>query len=103
MSASEVLNVFHRDAPYLFLGAAFAAVGIVSAAFAILRRKLDSLLIFFALFAALYGLRLWIWSPLLAMTLQGSTLLRPPACSRQLHHPDSRISVFHLLGSAKTI
>ena len=52
MSASEVLNAFHRDAPYLFLGAAFAAVGIVSAAFAILRRKLDSLLIFFALFAA---------------------------------------------------
>ncbi len=74
MSAEEVLTAFRRDAPYLFLGAAFAAVGIVSAAFAVLRRQRDSLLICFALFAALYGLRLWIWSPLLAMTLQGSTL-----------------------------
>ena len=52
MSAEEVLSAFRRDAPYLFLGAAFAAVGIVSAAFAVLRRQRDSLLIFFALFAA---------------------------------------------------
>jgi sigma-B regulation protein RsbU (phosphoserine phosphatase) len=73
MSAEEVLSAFRRDAPYLFLGAAFTAVGIVSAAFAVLRRKRNSLLIYFALFAALYGLRLWIWSPLVAMTVQGST------------------------------
>ena len=73
MSAGEVLSAFHRDAPYLFLGAAFVAVGIVSAAFAVLRRRRDSLLIFFALFAAFYGLRLWIWSTLLGMTVQGST------------------------------
>src|SRR5215470_10199990 len=73
MSAEEVLNSFRRDAPYLFLGAAFAAVGILSAAFAGLRRKRDALLIYFALFAALYGLRLWIWSPLLAMLVEGST------------------------------
>ena len=74
MSAEEVLHAFYRDAPYLFLGAAFTAVGIVSAAFAVLRRRRDSLLIFFALFAALYGLRLWISSPLLAMTVPSSTL-----------------------------
>ena len=55
MSAEEVLTAFRRDAPYLFLGAAFAAVGIVSAAFAVLRRRRDSLLIFFALFAACTG------------------------------------------------
>ena len=73
MSAEEVLNSFRRDAPYLFLGAAFAAVGILSAAFAGLRRKRDSLLIYFALFATLYGLRLWIWSPLFAMMVEGST------------------------------
>jgi hypothetical protein len=30
MSAEEVLTAFGRDAPYLFLGAAFAAVGMVS-------------------------------------------------------------------------
>ena len=72
MSAEEVLTAFRRDAPYLFLGAAFAAVGMVSAAFAILRRQRDSLLICFALFAGLYGLRLWISSPMLAMLAQGA-------------------------------
>ena len=69
-----MLSVFWRDAPYLFLGAAFTAVGMVSAAFAVLRRHRDSLLLYFALFAALYGLRLWISSPLLAMTLPNSIL-----------------------------
>ncbi len=73
MSAGEVLSAFHRDAPYLFLGGAFVAVGVVSAAFAVLRRKYDTLLIYFALFATLYGLRLWIQSSLLGMTVYGST------------------------------
>ena len=73
MSAEEVLYAFYRDAPYLFLGSAFTAVGNVSSAFAVLRRRRDSLLIFLALFAALYGLRLWISSPLLAMAVPGST------------------------------
>jgi hypothetical protein len=73
MSAEEVLTTFRRDAPYLFLGAAFAAVGMVSAAFAVLRRQRDSLLICFALFAALYGLRLWISSPILVMIAQSAT------------------------------
>ena len=72
MSAEEVLTAFRRDAPYLFLGAAFAAVGMVSAAFAVLRRQRDPLLICFALFAALYGLRLWISSPMFAMMEQGA-------------------------------
>ena len=71
-SAGNVLTVFRREAPYLFLGAAFAAVGAVSAAFAVLRRKRDWLLIYFALFAGLYGLRLWISSPLLVMAEQAS-------------------------------
>ena len=73
MSAAQVLSAFHRDAPYLFLGAAFVAVGMVSAAFAALRRRHDPLLIYFALFAAFYGVRLWIQSALLGMTIHGST------------------------------
>ena len=73
MSAEEVLTAFRRDAPYLFLGAAFAAVGMMTAAFAVLRRQRDSLLICFALFSALYGFRLWISSPMLAMMAQGAT------------------------------
>jgi hypothetical protein len=73
MSAEEVLTAFRHNAPYLFLGAAFAAVGMVSAAFAVLGRQRDPLLICFALFAALYGLRLWISLPILAMMAQGAT------------------------------
>jgi len=69
ISAPEVLTTFHRDAPYLFLGAAFVAVGLVSAAFAALRRKPDSLLIYFALFAIFYGSRLWIQAGLMQLTV----------------------------------
>lgn len=72
MSASQIVSAFHHDAPYLFLGGAFAAIGIVSGAFAVHRRSRDSLLIYFALFAAIYGLRLWIQSALLGMTIHGS-------------------------------
>jgi hypothetical protein len=56
------------------------AVGILSAAFAFLRHRRDSLLIYFSLFAAFYGIRLWVSSTLLGMTVQGSTFytrLRP--------------------------
>ena len=71
-TASQVLRVFHRDEAYLFLGAAFTTVGIVSAAFSWLRRKWDPLLFWFALFAVLYGQRLWIDSGLLALTVPDS-------------------------------
>ena len=73
MRAEDVWGAFRHDAPYLFLGAAFVSVGIVSAAFAVHRRQRESLLVFFALFATLYGLRLWICSSLLAMAEQDST------------------------------
>jgi len=72
MSSEEVLTAFRREIPYLFLGAAFVAFGFLCAGFAILRRKRDSLLIYFAIFAALYGLRLWVSSPLVGMAEQDS-------------------------------
>src|SRR5208282_1132204 len=102
MSAEEVLTAIRRDAPYLFLGAAFAAVGMVSAAFAVLRRQRASLLICFALFAALYGLRLWISSPMIAMRAQGATFFARLRGAVN-YVTDSRIVVLHLPGSAKTI
>src|SRR5215813_1312386 len=80
MSAGDVLGAFHRDAFFLFLGAAFVAVGLVSAVFIALRRRRDSLRIFFSLFAVLYGLRLWISSAVLGMTVRSGifhTRLRP--------------------------
>ena len=73
VSQGDVLTAFCRDIPYLFLGAAFVTAGVLSAAFAVLRRKRDSLLIYFGLFATLYGLRLWIWSPLLETAEYSST------------------------------
>lgn len=45
MTADQVLQVFRRDAPLLFLGAAIAAVGLVAALFSAIRRKLDPVLI----------------------------------------------------------
>jgi hypothetical protein len=74
MTADQVLQAFHRDAPGLFLGAVNVAVGLVAAGFSGIRRKLDPALIYFALFAGLYGLRMWMWSDLMRLTMRGSTL-----------------------------
>jgi len=46
LTASEVLRVFHSDEPYLFLGIAFTTTGLLAASFALLRRKIDPLLIY---------------------------------------------------------
>ena len=72
LSAAQVLSAFHRDVPYLFLGAAFVAVGLLAAAFSGLRRKRDVLLLHLALFAIVYGIRLWIQSQVVGMALPPS-------------------------------
>lgn len=74
ITASEVLRVFHRDEPYLFLGSAFTTTGILAAAFSFLRRKIDPLLIYFALFSFLYGQRLLIQADLLALLIPQSDI-----------------------------
>ncbi len=75
LTASQVLRAFHRDEPYLFLGAAFTTVGLVSAALCTIRRRLDPLLLWFAAFAILYGQRLWLNSRILGITLPDPRLL----------------------------
>jgi phosphoserine phosphatase RsbU/P len=60
LTASQVLQTFQRNELYLFLGAAFTSVGLVSMAFAFLSRKFDAVLFWLALFAILYGTRLWL-------------------------------------------
>jgi sigma-B regulation protein RsbU (phosphoserine phosphatase) len=72
LTASHVLRTFHHDELYLFLGAAFTTLGLISAAFSFLRRKFDAMLLWLALFAILYGQRLWLHSGLL-------TLMVPPS------------------------
>ncbi|MGA3047776.1 MAG: PP2C family protein-serine/threonine phosphatase [Terracidiphilus sp.] len=69
LTANEVLRTFHSDEPYLFLGAAFTTVGVVSIGFCILRRRFDALLVWFAVFAYLYGQRMWLDAGLLHITL----------------------------------
>ena len=77
LSADEVLWLFHRDEPFLFLGAAFTTVALLCAAFSLLRRKFDPLLLWLAAFAFLYGQRLWLETNLLGITLAGKeTFLR---------------------------
>jgi len=73
-NASDVLHAFYRDAPFLFLGSAFITVALVAAAFSAVRRRVDPLLIYFALFAGLYGLRLWLRASLVRVGLRDLAL-----------------------------
>jgi phosphoserine phosphatase RsbU/P len=73
LTADQVLQAFHHDAFSLFVGAAIVAVGLVAAAFSAIRRRLDPVLIYFALFAGLYGLRMWMQSNLMGLTMEGSS------------------------------
>jgi sigma-B regulation protein RsbU (phosphoserine phosphatase) len=72
LTASQVLKAFHHDELYLFLGAAFTTLGLMSAAFSFLQRKFDAMLFWLALFAILYGQRLWLQSDLLTMMVPPS-------------------------------
>jgi sigma-B regulation protein RsbU (phosphoserine phosphatase) len=74
LSADQVLRTFQSEAFTLFLGAAIAATGLVAAAFAAIRRQRSSLLIYFALFALLYGGRMWIQTRLFGFMFGGSSL-----------------------------
>ncbi len=72
LTANEVLRAFHHDEPYLFLGAAFTTVGVVAIAFCAVRRRFDPLLVWLAIFAHLYGQRLWLDAELLRLTIPPS-------------------------------
>lgn len=74
LTANEVLRLFHRDEPFLFLGAAFTTVSLLCACFSLLRRRFDALLVWLALFAFLYGQRLWLDTRILDITLGGQEL-----------------------------
>jgi sigma-B regulation protein RsbU (phosphoserine phosphatase) len=74
-TAAEVLRAFHQDESYLFLGSAFTTVGILSIGFCVLRRRFDPLLVWMAIFASLYGQRLWLDTNLLRMMVPDSAFL----------------------------
>jgi phosphoserine phosphatase RsbU/P len=72
LTGEQVVLAFRHDAPSLFFGAVAMAVGLVAAGYSAIRRSHDRLLVYFALFAMLYGLRMWVQSSLLTITMQGS-------------------------------
>jgi sigma-B regulation protein RsbU (phosphoserine phosphatase) len=74
VTADQVLRVFHRDEVYLFLGAAFATVGLISVALAFLGRKFDALLLWLGIFSFLYGNRLWLQTGLLELMVPPTPL-----------------------------
>jgi phosphoserine phosphatase RsbU/P len=74
LTANQVLQAFHRDEPFLFLGAAFITISIVSLAYCVLRRRADPLLIWMAIFAGLYGVRLWLQSHMLRIEFQNNVI-----------------------------
>jgi sigma-B regulation protein RsbU (phosphoserine phosphatase) len=73
-TTSQILRAIHQDQLYLFLGSAFVTVGIVAAAFSLLRRRLDPLLLWLALFATLYGVRLWLYTDMVQLELPHTPL-----------------------------
>jgi phosphoserine phosphatase RsbU/P len=66
---------FWSSAPAIFAGSIFIGFGLAAAALAIVRRKFDALLIYFALFASLYGLRLCLESVIVQAMLPPSVIL----------------------------
>jgi sigma-B regulation protein RsbU (phosphoserine phosphatase) len=76
LTADEVLHVFHQSEIFLLLGVAFATVGIVSAAISFFGRRFDPLLFWLAIFAFVYGNRLWLQTPLMGMMVPGSVFFR---------------------------
>ena len=75
LSAIEVLRAFHHDEPRLILGAAFDTVAVIAIGICLVRRRFDPLLVWLAIFAHLYGGRLWLDSSILNLTVPSSQIL----------------------------
>ncbi len=69
LTANQVLAIFHGDALYLFFGAGFMTFGLIAGIFAFWGRKFDAMLMWLALFAILYGLRLWLQQEFVGLLL----------------------------------
>jgi phosphoserine phosphatase RsbU/P len=75
LGANEVLAIFHRDGLYLLFGAVFLTFGFISGVFAFWGRKFDVMLWWLALFAILYGVRLWLQLEFVGLLLPHSLLV----------------------------
>jgi phosphoserine phosphatase RsbU/P len=75
IAVNQLLQALLSDGIYLFLGAAFITVGMLTAAVSVLRRRLDILPACLCLAATLDGIRLWIESQSLTLLVGTSPLL----------------------------
>jgi hypothetical protein len=91
LTADQVLRVFHQSEIFLLLGASFATVGIVSAAISFFGRKFDPLLLWLAIFAFVYGNRLWLQTPLMGLMVPDSVVFPQSVRISQLPRSHSRI------------
>ena len=69
LSAQDLLRIFHRDEPALFLGAAFNTVALICVGVCLVRRRFNAMLVWLAVFAHLYGVRLWLDTDILGISL----------------------------------
>lgn len=74
IAADQVLRVFHREEPELFLGAAFNTVALICLGFCLARRRFNALLVWLALFASLYGTRLWLETDIVRLSFAQSEI-----------------------------
>ena len=98
LTALQVLRAFHRDEIFLYLGAAFTTVGLVIIGFLVIRRQFDALLFWLAIFAILYGNRLWMQSELLGMLIPPSEFFGRLKATIDFLVPIPAILFFHATG-----
>lgn len=98
LTAGEVLRAFHHDEPFLFLGAAFNTVTIILIGLCIIRRKADGMLLSLAWFAHLYGIRLWINSDLLQLSVPPSEFFHRFSAAVDYLVPVPAFIFFHFAG-----
>jgi len=98
LTAGEVLRAFHHDEPFLFLGAAFNTVTIILIGLCIIRRKADGMLLSLAWFAHLYGIRLWMTSELLQISVTPSEFFHRLTMAVNYLVPIPAFLFFHYAG-----
>ena len=98
LTANELLRAFHHDLPFLFLGAAFNTVTIILIGLCVIRRKADGLLLSLAWFAQLYGIRLWVNSELLHLSVPDSESFHRLSAAVDYMVPVPAFLFFHFAG-----
>lgn len=69
------LDALGREQILLFLSHAFITIGLLSAAFSLVSRKLNPLLLWFSLFSFFYGLRMWLEFDATRLLIHSSLIL----------------------------